>query len=75
MDSERRKNLIISALRGIRGDDYERAKAAFRGYTDRQLDAQYGASGETCRAILEGYRKHVEDVEEVIAWVKENVNP
>lgn len=39
------------------GDSLERAEMAFHGYTDAQLDQEYGQSGETCREILEGYRE------------------
>jgi hypothetical protein len=45
------------AMQCARGDDLERATAAFKHLSDEQLDKEYGQSGQTCRQILDGYKK------------------
>lgn len=63
------KALVLRGLSNLRGDDYERASAAFRNCTPAQMQQEYGQSGETRQAILEGYRNHVKHVEKAIAEV------
>jgi len=62
------KQVILNALQNHRGDDLERATAAFRNFSDKQLDEQWGQSGQTCRQILEEYRAHTEEVEMAIEF-------
>lgn len=50
---ERVRKIVHSAG----GDNLERAEMAFRGYTDAQIDQEYGQSGTTCRKILDDYRE------------------
>lgn len=50
---EKLRQIVANA----KGDDLERAELAFKGMTDEQLDSEYGRSGETCRKILDGYRR------------------
>ena len=38
-----------------RGDDLHRARAAFAGLSKQQMQEQYGHSGQTRQAILDGY--------------------
>lgn len=64
------KRLILNALSRVRGDDFERATAAFKHCTPKQMQQEYGASGETRQAILDGYREHVEKVEAAIREVE-----
>lgn len=56
------KRLILSALQDHRGDNLERATARFSGLSPEAMQQQYGQSGETRQAILDGYREHVATV-------------
>lgn len=38
-----------------KGDNLERARAAFRAHTPEMLDREYGQSGKSCRQILAEY--------------------
>lgn len=67
---EQHKETILRGLSYLRSDDYERAKAAFRNYTPRQMQEQWGQSGKTCQEILDGYRKHAEDIAATVEFVK-----
>ena len=64
------RDMVMAGLSRMRGDDYERATAAFRGLTPTQMQEQYGLSGRTRQEILDGYRDHVKAVEAAIAEVK-----
>jgi len=64
------KETCMQALRQMRGDDLERAKHAFRGKTQEEMDKEYGQSGQTCRQILEEYEQHVKRVTEAMEWLK-----
>lgn len=64
------KKTILAALRSHRGDNYERAKASFQFKTPAQMQQRYGHSDETCAQILEGYRAHVDKVDEAITFVE-----
>jgi hypothetical protein len=63
------KELALRGLSYLRGDDLERARAAFRGLTSRQMQEQYGQSGQTRQQILDGYEQHAREVEGAVAWV------
>lgn len=67
--TEESKAVIIAALTQYRGDDYERARAAFRRRTAIEMEEQYGQSGRTCQQILEGYYQHVRIVEQALSEV------
>lgn len=62
--------IILAALETFRGDNLYRARAAFRGLSDAEMDKQYGQSGETRRQIVDGYAAHDSAVEQAILWVK-----
>ena len=63
------KALVLCGLQTLRGDDYERARAAFRNCTLEEMQEFYGGSGETRQQILDGYRQHARAVEAAIAEV------
>jgi hypothetical protein len=63
------KQTIRDALLQYRGDDLNRARAAFRGLSPKQMQQQHGQSGKTRAQILEGYEQHVRNVEEAVAWL------
>lgn len=60
---------IIEALDNYRGDNVERAKAAFRNMSSEEMDAEWGESGSTPRQILAGYEAHQQRIAAAIAWV------
>ena len=64
------RQLAIRALQQMRGDNLERATAAFRGMTPAQMSEEYGQSGQTRRAILDEYQKERADIDAAIQWVK-----
>lgn len=71
MLSRRSKSVILSALEHYRGDNLERATAAFRGCTPHQMTMEYGLSGQTRQAILDQYRQHVAEVEAAMEDVRQ----
>lgn len=67
------KKTLLAALSTYRGDDVERARAAFRRYTPEQMKEQHGQSGRTRAEILAEYEQHAEKVEAARVWVERNV--
>jgi len=63
--------IVLRALDNAKGDDLERATAAFMGRTEKQMQEPYGGWGQTCQQILDGYRQHRAAVDAAIAEVKE----
>ena len=61
---------ITHALVRFRGDDLERARAAFRYLSEEALDAPHGQSGFTRRQILQQYEDHVARVESALQAIK-----
>jgi hypothetical protein len=55
-------NLILQAIKERRGDNLERAKAAFRNCTPDEMKRQYGQSGNTRQEVIDGYQRHVDEV-------------
>lgn len=47
---------ILSQFGRSEGDDLERATMVFGRMTDKQLDEQWGQSGQTCRQIWNAYK-------------------
>ena len=64
------QDLAIRALQNMKGDDLYRAKRAFSGYTQREMQEQHGQGGKTRQQILDEYEAHNRRVDEAIAWVK-----
>ena len=64
------KQTILDALEQFQGDDYERAKRAFRGFSKADMQKQFGQSGETCQQVLDGYREHAERVAAAKKFIK-----
>lgn len=63
------KQTMLNALRGYRGDDLYRAKAAFRNLSEEQMQEQYGQSGKTRQEIIEGYQAHETRCDEAQEWI------
>ena len=64
------KEKLMRIVQGARGDDLERARHAFQGMTDKEMEKEYGDSGRTRSQILEGYRKEREEWMAVYELVK-----
>ena len=64
------KDLVIRALEAYKGDDFYRARAAFRGCTPEKMQEEYGQSGKTREKILNEYEKHETAVVRAIDWIK-----
>lgn len=67
------KEVILRALNNYRGDNYERAAAAFRNFTPTEMGAQHRVSGQTRQEIIDGYRKHTLEVENAIHFVEQDI--
>lgn len=67
------KTTLIAALSQYRGDNVERARAAFRNCTQEQMDQVYGFSGQTRRQILAEYEEHAREVDEANTWVRQQL--
>lgn len=68
------KSTLLSALEQYRGDDYERAKMAFRGYTAKEMQEYYnGKSGKTRQQILDIFAAHVKNCEEARDYVNSHL--
>ena len=63
------KEVILAALHSYRGDDLERANIAFQNYSAKELDQEYGSSGQTPSAMLQGYKEDRIDINNAIDWV------
>lgn len=66
----KQKTDIIRILEQSKGDDLYRAKMAFKYMTPDQMGQQWGHSGKSCQEILDGYVKHEEQINELIAAVR-----
>lgn len=60
---------MLAALRQYRGDDLERAKAAFRGCSPEQMQEVWSGNGETRQEVLDEYQNHVDIVDAAVAAI------
>ena len=72
--TEQTKAVIRQALQQYRGDNLERARAAFRGLSPDVLQQDYGASGQTCQQILDDAQAHVDAVTRALRDVESAVS-
>ena len=63
------KQTTFNALRQMRGDDLERAKAAFRGCPPSVMKQEYGQSGKTRNQIIAEYEAHVANIQAAVDWL------
>jgi hypothetical protein len=63
------KQRALYALERMKGDDAERARMNFRGYSADQMELPHCQSGKSRREILEGYEQHEKEVQQAIDWV------
>ena len=59
--------LINAALINADSDFYS-MQCRFGRMTDEELDKEYGQSGGTCRAVLNGYKKEAERLQACKEW-------
>jgi hypothetical protein len=64
------KEVVLAALSQHLGDDYARARAAFRHFTPQQMQEQWGMSGKTCQQILDEYKAHYDRVCAAMRWAE-----
>jgi hypothetical protein len=64
--TQKSREVVLMAMRAAKGDDLERARAAFRGKSAADMRKPYGQSGRTCEEILSGYTEAREEWE--AAW-------
>jgi hypothetical protein len=62
--------IAVQALQNMRGDDTARARAAFRGMTDAEMQEPYGQSGKTRSQVLADYETSDARIDAAIAWIK-----
>ncbi len=63
------KQIVLDALRRYAGDDYERAKRAFSGFSAKQMEEMHGNSGISRGNLLRSYQEHYEAVQKAVAEV------
>ena len=68
--TNKHRELAVKALKQMKGDDLFRAKSAFKGCTEKQMEEQYGNSGRTRKEIISEYEQCESDINEAISWVK-----
>lgn len=64
------KELALSALNNLRGDDLYRARAAFSRKSPDEMNQEWGQSGRTCAQILAGYEERDAEVTAAIKWLE-----
>ena len=62
--------MAIDVLNNSRGDDYERAKIAFKNFTTVQMNKPYGMNPTTPNQILESYKRTVDNINEAITILR-----
>ena len=51
-------------------DDLYRANTYFGGRTEKEMELEYGQSGETCREVLHRYLVERDELRRCVEWVK-----
>lgn len=67
------RKTIMDALSQHRGDDLERARAAFSHLTQKQMHEPWGQTGKTPNEILAEYEAHATDIDKARDWVDANL--
>ena len=68
------KQFIIGCIENNRGDDLQRAKAAFRNFSAEEMKEEHGQSGRTRREILDEHWNHDKDCNAAISLVENCIN-
>ena len=61
---------ILRTIDHAKGDDLERAKLAFSGYSPEEMKHLHGFSGESRAQVLRGYELHRELHDAAVAYLK-----
>ena len=70
MNTQKYKALTIRAVQNAKGDDLYRARAAFKGLSEKQINEEYGESGKTRNEIIAEYEAHESQHDAAIGWIK-----
>ena len=62
---------LLRIVLNAKGDDLERAEAAFKRLSPEQMLEYHGDSGRTVQEILEGYREEREEWQDAYDLLKE----
>ena len=62
--------LAIQSLQNMRSDDTFRARAAFLGMSESDMQKEHGHSGKTRAQILSEYECSDARIDAAIAWIK-----
>ena len=71
MKAKQAMEMAIKALSETKGDDLNRARAAFRGMSEEELKWQHGESGMTRAEVLAGYKRHEDEVDMALVMCRE----
>jgi hypothetical protein len=74
MNTQSHYDLTMAALQAYKGDNYSRAKAAFRGLSPEKMSSHYGESGITRQEILDTYKRHEDAVDAAMRWLTQKVS-
>jgi hypothetical protein len=64
------REFVLGVLLATRGDDLERATAAFRGFSPFMMRQRHGESDKTRQEVLDEYRERRERYDAAIEWVR-----
>lgn len=70
MNAQQKKK-IIELIENSRGDDLERARYAFSGLNEKEMQGMHGQSGKTRAEIFKIYEDHEANINGLIAAVEE----
>ncbi len=68
------KSFVIQCIERARGDNLYRAQMAFKGLSATEMQKQYGESGRTRQAIIDGHRDHHDMCDAAIEEVRAELN-
>lgn len=64
------KEMAIRALQGQKGDDTYRARKAFSGLSEEEMNKEHGFSGKTRKEFLEEYTQSDAKIDKAIEWLR-----
>jgi len=70
MDYKKTVSCILDQSLGNTYDNLFRAKRAFNGLSEEQLNNPYGESGQTCHEVLQGYQDEHDTMHATMEWFK-----
>jgi hypothetical protein len=67
------KEYLIRVVTDARGDDLERARMAFRGLSEKEMDQQHGQSGQTRRDLLRAYEENRSLHDAAVSFLRDRI--